>query len=457
MKRLIALLDVKAEEAHGAINVYFLEYANAEDLAGVLEKLIQPGARAPRAPGAAAPGAAPFEAVADISITPDKASNALVIVASPSDYQNLVGVIRKLDRRRRQVFVEAMIVEASIDKLRDVGATWRAVAKHEGEPIFVGGVGTVDSATIQSIISGLSGLTAGGLGNFFTVPIIDESGNQTELDIPGFAALFQLREFRNAVDVLSTPQILTSDNAEAEILVGENVPFVSKIERGLTTGDSVPFSSIERQDVGITLRITPHITEGDYVNLEIYQEISSVQSTSDEVFITVGPTTTKRSTKTTVTVQNNQTVVIGGLMEDRKSETVNKVPLFGDIPILGWLFKTRNVSNEKTNLLVFLTPHVVKDERDLARVTDQKQKEFGRLGSKYVAGELLVKFEDGVSDEEARGVIKARGGEVVNYLKGPGAYLVRLKEGADVEKAAGEFEALPAVRYAEPNYTIRLR
>jgi general secretion pathway protein D len=458
MRRLIAMLDVTSEEMHGAINVYFLENANAEDLAKVLQGLISPQSAAARGPRAPVPGPTPFEAATNISITPDKATNSLIIIASPSDYKNLVSVIQQLDRKRRQVFVEAMIVEARINKLRDLGASWRAVARANGEPVFIGGVGTIDTTAVQSIISGLAGLTAGGMGNFFTVPVVDfQTGEQRDLTIPGFAALFNLREFRDAVDVLSTPQILTSDNAEAEIMVGENVPFISKIERGLTTGDQVPFSSIERQDVGITLRITPHITEGEFVNLDIYQEISAVQSTPEQVFITVGPSTTKRSTKTTVTVKDGQTVVIGGLMQEKKEETVNKVPLLGDIPILGWLFKSKNVTDDKTNLLVFLTPHVIRDAAELRELSHQKKVEFARQGSKYVEEELLVKFKPDVTEETALAIISKEGASVIKYLEEPGVYQIKLKKGQEVEDAARRFASLPEVEYAEPNYTIRLK
>jgi general secretion pathway protein D len=453
MKRLIALLDVTSEGTKSAINVYFLENANAEEMSKVLQGLLKIDTRQPQA---AQKGTAPFEAATGISITPDRATNSLVIVASPSDFQNLVRVIGQLDKRRRQVFVEAMIVEASLDKLRDLGVKWRAIAEKDDEPLFVGGVGNIDTAAIQDIIGGLAGLTLGGLGNFFSLEVTTSEGETQTLSIPGYAALFSLNDFRDAVNVLSTPQILTSDNAEAEILVGENVPFVASRERDITTTNTV-LSSIQRTDVGITLRITPHITEGDYVNLDIYQEISSVQATTEDIFINVGPTTTKRSTKTTVTVRDDQTVVIGGLMQERNAENVNKVPVLGDIPLFGLLFKSKRVSKEKTNLLVFLTPHVVKDSEALAGVTREKEKEYARLENQYVEGELLVKFKPEVPEERALAVISEKGASVIKFIEEQGVYHIRLKEGQKAARAVKQFLSLPEVQYAEPNYRMKLQ
>lgn len=459
MKSLIALLDVPSPEAQGRINVYFLENADATELSKVLEgmlKAVQPTKQA--APGAPV---IPFEAAGGITITPDKATNSLVVVASPADYQNLVQIIKQLDKRRRQVFVEAMIVEASIDNLRELGTQWRATATRKGEPIVIGGFGKLDPTALDNILTGLSGLTAGGMGNFLDVPIIttDPSTGEpksTKLSVPGFAALFSLNEFRGIINVLSTPQILTSDNKEAEIMVGENVPFVSKRERDITTTSTV-LSSIERYDVGIKLKITPQITEGDHVKLDIYQEISSlVQGESESILINVGPTITKRSTKTAVVVKDRQTVVIGGLMAERKEENITKVPVLGDIPILGWLFKTSSVRKQKTNLLVFLTPHVVTEENRLVQITKDKQKEFAKVEKQYVEGELLVKFKEEVPAEKAFSIISEKGASVIKFIGDIKVYHIKLRKDQKVEEAVEEFSSIPEVHYAEPNYKMKM-
>jgi len=457
---ILQLIDQpSAQEEQTKINVYFLENADATDLAKVLEgilKNMQAVYKTQRDKQKPAP-----EAAQTLSITPDKATNALIIVAPPSDYENIVQVIKTLDKRRKQVFVEAMIIEATIDKLRELGVKWRVAATHNGEPVAIGGFGTVDESTLLSIINGLTGISVGGLGNFFDVPVssITSSGtiSTQTLTAPGFAALFSLNDFRESINVLSTPQLLTSDNKEAEIMVGENVPFISKRERDLTTTSTV-LNSIERKDVGITLRLTPQITEGDYVKLDIYQEISGIKGNeSENILTTVGPTTTKRSTKTSVLVKDGRTVVIGGLMKEDYDESITKMPLLGDIPVLGWLFKSKHVSKNKTNLLVFLSPHIVKEADDLSKITEEKHREFAVREKLYNEGELIVKFRDNISKERALEIIAQKSASVKKYLEGINAYHIALKPEQDVEAAVREFSSLPEVLYAEPNYTVNIQ
>lgn len=461
MKALIAMLDVPAPDAQGRINVYFLENADASELAKVLEgmiKGIQPARQTAGAPQQATP-VVPFEAAGSITITPDKATNALLILASPADYQNLSQIIRQLDKRRKQVYVEAMIIEASIDKLQEIGTKWRATARHNGDPVVIGGVGQIDSSSLQSIITGLAGMTVGGMGNFLDVPLTslgsDGTVTTSTLKVPGFAALFSLSDFRGAVNVLSTPQLLTSDNKEAEIVVGENVPFISKRERDVAAANTV-LNSIERKDVGITLRLTPQITEGNFIKLDIYQEISALKQESDLITITVGPTTTKRSTKTSVVVKDNQTVVIGGLMQEKDEENVTKVPLLGDIPLLGYLFKQKNTTKAKTNLMVFLTPHIVREADSLAALTSDKQRDFAAVQNRYAPGELLVVFRAGVDKEKAASIIAGQGASVLRHMENINTYHIKLRKGQSVEDAAREFSSLPDVQTAEPNYLMKL-
>jgi len=377
-KRLIEILDVAPQEASSRINVYYLENAEASEMAKVLDGIIKPsGPAAPGAPGAAgAPAAAlAAEFAGRIAITPDKASNSLIIMASFEDYQNLVQVIKKLDRRPRQVFVEAMIAEVSIDKTLSLGANWRAAATSHGRPLFIGGVGTIDASAIQNIVSGMTGFSLGGVANFLNIPVTAPDGTTTTLNVPGFAALFNLSEFKDAVNVLSTPHILTSDNKEAEIMVGENVPFLSQFQASTTLG-APPVQSIERKDVGITLKIKPQISEGNYIKLDIYQEISALAPTASTGVSATDIITTKRSAQTSVVVRDRQTVVIGGLIQNKETKTVTKVPFLGDIPLLGWLFKSTTTENTKTNVLIYLTPTIVKDFQNLEELKERKKEEF---------------------------------------------------------------------------------
>lgn len=456
---ILKLIDkpyVKEEEAK--INVYFLEHADATELAKVLQGILKDLQTAMRAVPKAQPEGVK-NATPLLSVTPDQSTNSLIIVAPPSDYENLVEVIRTLDKKRKQVYVEAMIVEATIEKLQELGSKWRGIARSQGEPVSIGGFGNISSGTVLDIITGLTGFSAGGMGNFLDIPItsIGADGTVTtqNLTAPGFAALFSLNEFKNAVNVLSTPQILTSDNKEAEILVGENVPFISQRERDVTTTNTV-LNSIERTDVGIKLKITPQITEGNYVKLDIFQEISAVKDTPADVLTTVGPTTTKRSTKTTVVVQDGRTVVIGGLMQEREEEGVSKMPLLGDIPVLGWFFKFKNTTKNKTNLLVFLSPHVVKESPQLAKITQDKKKNFVTQEKFYALGELLVRFRDDVPDDRALEIIAQHGASLIEHFKGIHLYHIGLKRGQDVEAAVKEFSSLTEVLYAEPNYKISI-
>lgn len=362
----ISVLDVPAPPTSSRVNVYPLENADSVETSRVLEGITR------QAQAAQAPGAVQDSAL-KVAITPDKATNSLIIVASPEDFQNLLPVIRKLDRRPRQVYVEAMITEVSINKTLEIGTRWRLAAEKDSQPVFIGGTGTLDTSTVQSLLTGLAGLTAGGLGNLMTVPLTNADGTTTNFTIPGFAAMLSISEFKDAINVLSTPNILTSDNREAEIIVGENVPFLSKLERESSTLNQPVLQSIERKDVGITLRIKPQISEGEYIKLDIYQEISALETSSLPASDII---TTKRSAKTSVVVKDGQTVVIGGLIQDREIENGTKVPFLGDLPLIGWLFKTSSREKHKTNLLVFLTPTIVKEFGELDSLTERKRSEF---------------------------------------------------------------------------------
>ncbi len=447
MKLLIAVMDVKSPDAMGKINVYYLENADATELAKVLEDILKTAPSAKPVSSGAQPASVVSAFESGVSVIAEKATNSLVIISSPLDYQYISQVIKKLDKRRKQVFVESMIIEASIENLREIGTKWRAVAKSGNEPIAVGGFGKIDADAMSSIAYGLAGITVGGMGNFFNIP-------GTNLTVPGFAALFYLNEFKDAVNILSTPHILTADNKEAEIVVGENVPFITKREADPSRIASV-FSSIERKDVGITLRITPQITEGDHVKLDIYKEISSVKEVPTEVVLSMGPTTTKRSTKTSVVVKDGQTVVIGGLMQEKGQDVFTKTPFLGDIPLIGELFKYKKITNKKTNLLIFLTPHVIKDEGNLAKIKTDREGDFARVATQYQEGELLIKFNEGLEHGRDLAIIAEKQASFISYNENTKTYLIRLKKNQDVQDAVKAFSSLPDVQSAEPNYIMK--
>ncbi len=355
IKKLIAMVDVPSPTSSSKINVYYLENADATDAAKVLDSVVK-GSTATAQTGQQAGAAAQQSAFESgkITITPDKATNSLVIMASPADYQNLLQVIQKLDKRRRQVFVQAVIAEISLDKLKDIG----------NQLGVAGGAVKGDVATA---------------GVFDPFNILGQSTPQQAAIISALGTLGSVRIGANlnalfsngTVNVLSTPTIMTSDNKEAEIFVGENVPLVTQ-----TSSTSIAVqTSVERKDVGIDLKITPQITEGDYLKLDIYQEISAVKSNKGQATDLV---TTKRSAKTSVVIKDKDTVVIGGLIQDQDNQTVNKIPILGDIPLLGWLFKTKSTERNKTNLIILLTPRIIKSARDMAEVSEQQKNSFSK-------------------------------------------------------------------------------
>ncbi|MDD2319025.1 MAG: type II secretion system secretin GspD [Geobacteraceae bacterium] len=359
IKKLIAMVDVVPPTSSSKINVYYLENADATEVSKVLEGMFKTTSTAtsPTAKTGSAQQSA-FEGTT-ISITPDKATNSLVIMASPTDYQNLVQVVQKLDRRRRQVFVKALIAEVSLDKLREIGTQ-----------LGVGGGGSDGTIAAAGVFDPFNFLGATNAQQKAVVTILQGLANNVN-----FSGALKLLDQNGAVNVLSTPNILTSDNKEAEIFVGENVPFLSSTNLSST---GLSQQSIERKDTGITLRITPQITEGEYIKLDIYQEISAVKSNKGDATDLV---TTKRSAKTSVVVKDSDSVVIGGLIQSRDEDTVNKIPLLGDIPLLGYLFKTKSTSRTKTNLIILLSPRIVRDAADMAAVSEQQKKRFEETAS----------------------------------------------------------------------------
>ncbi|MBF0319271.1 MAG: type II secretion system secretin GspD [Nitrospirae bacterium] len=459
VKRLIEMLDTPSPEAQGNINVYFLENANADDLSKVLDTMLKKDQSA-KGGEKAQPSA--LNTTSDMQITPDAATNSLVIAASPADYRNIVGIIKKLDKKRRQVYVEAMIVEVSIEDLLELGTKWRAIGKKDGQARVIGGIGQIGSSAMENIIYGMSGLSIGGLGSFMNIPytVIGSDGTATtsNLSVPGYAALFNLSDFKGIVNVLSTPQILTSDNKEAEIMVGENIPIITKRESSTasSSGTLGIFNSIERKDVGISLKITPHITEGDVIKLDVYQEISNVVKQNDSsILINMGPTTTKRSTKTTIFAQDSQTIVIGGLIQDREETNITKVPLLGDIPLIGWLFKSKETSRKKINLMVFLTPHIINNGDKIKAITEEKtafvtntivaqdRKLKSELSSVY------VRIKDGVDKNRPFELFTEMDATITRRYPDSTLFLITPPMDKDIDDFIKELEAMPEIKYAE--------
>jgi hypothetical protein len=287
-------------------------------------------------------------------MTADPATNALIINASPQDFETLKEVIDKLDVRRRQVYVEAIIAEVALHKTRDLGIEF------QGATDLNNGVGLART-NLTGDINGL--LTPQNLSGLILAAASSQTVTVNGVTVPAQQALLHALQEDQDANILSAPTLLTTDNQEAEIVSGENVPFIASTSTTAINLNNT-FNTIERRDVGITLRLTPQISEGGSVRLDIFEEVSKVLPGLPSTVQTLGPTTSIRSATTTVVAKDGQTVVIGGLISDDNTRDKRQVPFFGDIPVIGNFFKANHVDNNKVNLLIFLTPHIIRTARD---------------------------------------------------------------------------------------------
>jgi len=410
------------------VHVVPLANANAEDVAGTLGGLGagvsrgggsvagrpgQPGSPAPGGSGAAGQKTALFEG--EVRIASDKPTNSLVVLAQGRDWITVRDLIKKLDIPRRQVFVEAVILEISIDKSRKLGTGFHAggtIGSGSSQSLLFGG--SEPNSEVNSILfspSALTGLAAGLRG-----PNIPDASTILGLppgtSIPSFGVFVQAIQNNGDVNVVSMPHILTTDNEKASISVGQNLPFPGSLGSfgnfggvpGAAGAGGVGLgTSVQRQDVALKLDITPHVNDSDFVRLELENEISDV---SNPNFNGLGPATSKRTVKSVVTVRDQQSIVIGGLIKDRVSEQTDKVPLLGDIPILGYLFKRVSKTVLKQNLLIILTPYIIKDPNDLRRIFDRKMRERREFLERYSAFKDEQDFEAEVDYRRKRGVLE---------------------------------------------------
>jgi general secretion pathway protein D len=366
VNQIVAMGDLPPERG---VFVYKLKNANATDLAAILTNLVARSQTvAQTAPGTRPPFRALSEFEAPVQVFADKATNAIIVSSTKNAYTKLQSVIRDLDTKRRQVFVEAVILEVQVDRLREIGTDPLQVlaAGQSGSTRAIGGLNRApeDLASVAQTILGIA-----------------SGGSVSVLNSINIRAFMHLLMSLTDTNILSTPQVLAADNQKAKIVVGENVPFPTGQAQGITGGTLV---TIERKDVGVTLEITPQVLEDDLIRLEIKQEITAVEPGPQTIgvgtsSVPVGPTTTKRSMETTTIAKDMQTLVIGGLVRDNILMTENKIPFLGDIPLLGWLFRTQSRQTNKLNLLVFLTPQIVRDETDMVELNARKAKELNVL------------------------------------------------------------------------------
>jgi general secretion pathway protein D len=379
VKELIAVLDKETPKGKETIHVYYLQHATAEDLAKVLEAI--PTKKVDSKNVKSAPIVS-----SKVRITADKATNSLIIMAEKEDYQILETIIRKLDIPRAMVYIECLIMEVNVEKDFLLGTEWIVgdSFEYDGDQYGAGGGFSGSDpgyGNIGGLSGGLSGIATYPAG--FSMGIFGESINVGGVTFPSLGAVIQAYKKDEDVNILSTPQILTTDNEEASINVGKNVPYQTR--QGASDGDlSSVYFQYEYKDVGQLLKITPHISQDRFVRLAINYEGTQL----DDLATTAAdrPTTLKRTIETTIIVKDKDTVVIGGLIDDSMTQTTYKVPCLGDIPLLGWLFRTDSRAKEKTNLYVFLTPRVVANPAEAKAIYETKKEQIEEV-KRYNAGE----------------------------------------------------------------------
>ncbi|WP_319409236.1 type II secretion system secretin GspD [uncultured Desulfosarcina sp.] len=364
IRSLIDNLDQETPKGKERIHVYYLEYAVAEEIVAVLKDL-------PKEDKTKATGAKEAPVVSDkVTITADKATNSLIITADRDDYATLVEIIRQIDIPRSMVYIEALIMEVNASKSFDLGTEWIVgddVSLNEGRQGVVGGGFSTDESNLSLLRSTTPSLASG-----FSLGLVGEAITISGVSFPSIAAIVQAYKKDTDVNILSTPQLLTTDNQEASITVGKNVPYQTTTS---TSSSSETYNSYEYRDVGKTLKITPQISKDRMVRLNLSLEVSSLADANT----TDRPTTLKRTVETTVMVRDSGTVVIGGLIDDTFSQTEYKVPCLGDVPGLGWLFKTRSKGSDKTNLFIFITPKVIQNPGEATAVFESKKNQIDEM------------------------------------------------------------------------------
>ncbi len=452
---LVKKLDVPIGPGDGRIHVYYCENANCDELAQTIGSVTgipvsgAVGSRTRPRSGTSTPTPTPtagangqplsgpnllFEG--EVRLNFDRPTNSLIVVSSLKDYQALRRVIELLDSPRKQVFVEAMILEVTLDKERDLGASWHGVKPQNlfglSDPsLIVGGLNPANTlqptnALSDTMLAGILGpvLTpaeAAGLGSAATATV----------DIPSFGVLIKALQTNSDVDVLSNPHLLIMNNEDGEISVGQKIPFpVSTLglggagasaAGGLGLGLGGLFPQVQREDVALVIKLTPHVNEHDIIRLEVDAKDSEIAAGGSP---TLGPSTSERSAKTIVVAKDQQTILIGGLMSDKIINSVTKIPLLGDIPILGFFFRTSSKHIVKTNLIIALTPYVINDQSDLRRVLEKKMKERREFVERF-GGEERPSLESNIDYRRKRGML-----EEIN------------RAARDIEKEEAEMDAI---------------
>ena len=367
LRAIISHLDTPLETG-GNTDVIYLKYAEATEIVDVLMGVGQVEERGTVGAKGGKAAAAPSSR-GEFDIQADEATNALVITAPPDIMRTLKRVIDQLDVRRAQVLVDAVIAEVGVDTSRELGVQWIISGINNG----TGPIGLINFTNTGTQLTDIANALIGAReGVQIPTPNANVSLGAGRIDSDkdlNFAGLMNALASDADTNILSTPTLVTLDNEEAEIIIGENVPFITGSFTSAADDATNPFQTINREDVGLTLKIKPQINEGDAMKLNIEQEISSI---ADSVVGASDLITNKRSIKTTVMVDDGDVVVLGGLIEEQINESVQKVPLLGDIPLVGYLFRSTGADVRKQNLMVFIHPVILRDPAVTERYTNSK-------------------------------------------------------------------------------------
>ncbi|ADD67288.1 general secretion pathway protein D [Denitrovibrio acetiphilus DSM 12809] len=357
---VISQIDSPIPSDHNAPKVFYLNNANAEDVEKVLSKLtgVENEDKGKKASNSTS------------TVAFDAATNSIIVFGSPDLYSKVEGLIEKLDRPREQVYVEALIIETSIENGSDFGVEWQVGAGNDSQAGTIGYLGSDGALTsFQSSVLDGDSPNFGALSSGFNLGILGDIVTYEGVSFPTLGILANFVKTASGINILSNPQILTLDNEEAEIFVGENRPFLTSTKYD---SNNNPVQSYDYRDVGVKLNIVPQISSNDTITLKIEQEVKKVSGATADV---VAPVTLTRSTKTKVKLKDGAIMVISGLLKD-DSETYNSsVPWLSSIPVIGWLFKNKNSSSEKTNMMVFISTSIIRTQEDAKKLTEKKQNE----------------------------------------------------------------------------------
>jgi general secretion pathway protein D len=379
-------LDVSPDNRASQVHTYRCRNADCDAVAAILASLTgvqvsrgpaaasapRPGSPAPPAPSATPSTSAPTPLFGgEVRITSDPSTNSLLVLCSLEDFRAVRRLVEEIDVPRKQVFVEATIMEVMVNKARTVGVGYHAGAAVGSSALALGGFDAgetlaSDASSLSSALVGLSGMVLG-------APLSGVASSLGLGSVPSLGVFLQLLQTENNVNLVANPQLLITNNGEGQISVGQVIPVKAGFLASAAAATSLnPVASISRENVALTLKLAPHVNDENVIRLEIDEEISELAS---EDFHGLGASTTKRTAQTTVHVHDQQTVVIGGLMRDRTSDVVRKVPVLGDIPLLGALFRHTEKTVENQNIIIALTPYVIEQPADLMRVLQAKLKD----------------------------------------------------------------------------------